>query len=199
MKTTPKDLPAEWFDWLEACDFDQLSEAQQKIVLAVCEPEEYQELRQTYQLLQTDALLQTERMETATGEKPRWSLHVLRFWQAACVVLCCSTLYFAYRPAQQTTTEVARIVHDTIYQTVQAPALPDTPEQSVKPEHKRLVQHKIHKPIVQQHTLPPAEKQTTSGEVYVVEVHTLDDRRNQPKRNSRKNDSLERNFRFVRL
>lgn len=199
MNKQPGELPAEWFDWLEDYDFDQLTEAQQDLVCAVSDPLTYQEMRESYKLLLTNPLGVTPNAATSSGAGTQLRIQRMYIWQAAAVVLFCSTLYFAFRPQQNGLPFAVQVLHDTIYHTkvvYDTLAIVKT-EKPAKPNRRSAPAVATHKQT--RYTDGPIPGIGVSGNLDIVKLNTIDDHRNQPKRNSRKDDSLERNFKFVRL
>ncbi|MEN9339908.1 MAG: hypothetical protein RIQ62_1220 [Bacteroidota bacterium] len=193
MNTNPENFPAAWLDWLQEKDFDQLDESQQHEVIALSDPETYQDLRETHKLLQQHPIADIRDLKSASSSTKKISLHASWYWQAAAVIFMISTLYFVLRPHKAEIIETVTQIHDTLYLPAKAHDTIALQTESAT-SNKRLV----HKGIA------PKKKNTAGvheiiSDLHIVSVHSIDENRNVPKRNSKNEDSLERNFRFVSL
>ncbi len=193
MNTNPEKFPAAWLDWLQEKDFDQLDDMQQNEVFALSDPETYQELRETYKLLKNHSIANLTNSKPYLTPSKKFILHSSRYWQAAAVIFMMSTLYFALRPHKAEIIESVTQIHDTLY-------LPAKSRDTLALQRESPASHKkvVHKQISPQRTNTVGVHEINT-DIHIVSVQSINEHRNAPKRNSKNEDSLERNFRFVSL
>lgn len=227
MKTNPEQLPAIFFDWIQHHSFDALNVEQQKEILQYMSADEYTELFDSAQLLAESSrtlnadsrklLLNRFDQHYAQSKKPlniQWNT----MWKAASILLFISTCMFAYKSSLNIQHETRTVVqHDTIYldrniATLPANRLPvhetsivkpvDLPS-AQKPQYRRAGAQKtlVHQSVSnsQKPSIPSYAESKLNDDLHTISIDEINNKPNAHKHNSMKDDSLEKNFRFVSL
>ncbi len=227
MKTNPEHIPNEVFDWIQSSTFDALLTEQQAIVMTYLTKQEYDEMHDAYVLLASsnkhkpaihsrkEVLLDQFDLHHGSNQETALSSSTI-FWKVAAILLFVTSICLSYYQLTHTHIEQANtlVQHDTIYieRTNPSPeksvALPENGQQKNGMLSTNNTMHKQHLPKKYQST--PFQKREASPEdvastfnastdIRTVSIQQINSISNIIKRNSRRHDTLEKNFRFVSL
>lgn len=213
MKQFPEQIPEWLFDLSSVHPFESLSQEQKKAVHVWMDSSEYDELYRASQFLSDSAAVSAP----ASAEKKSafvrpWIPRVnkLQIWQAACVILAATLAFVFSRKPQSLPAEILvkkEIIRDTLYleRAVQLP-ISITKVQAPTGQSFRSLHAK---PVVANNTTSFPDKALTKSsspdtvsrtpEIPILAIENLNDLKNRPKRTSRIQDSMERQFPLVSL
>ena len=227
MKTNPEHIPNEVFDWIQSSPFEALLPEQQTLVQDYFSKQEYNDMHYAYLLLASsrvyqpaiisrkEILMNQFDLHHATSQESALSTSSL-FWKVAAIFLFVTSICLSYYQITHAHIEQANtlVQHDTIYidRTIPSPEKNVEVAENGQAKNSMLTTNntkpKMHLPKKYQST--PFQKREASPEDVASTFHTNSDIRtvsiqhinsisNIIKRNSRRHDTLEKNFRFVRL
>jgi len=227
MKTNPEHIPNEVFDWIQSSTFEALLPTQQAIVMDYFSKQEYNEMHDACLLLASNSthkpaihsrkeiLMDQFDLHHATNQETTLSSSTI-FWKVAAILLFVTSICLSYYQLTHTHIEQTNtlVQHDTIYIDRSIPS----PEKSVQmpengqPKNSMLsannTKHKMHLPKKYQSMSHPksepsqedvASSFNTNTDIRTVSIQQINSISNIIKRNSRRHDTLEKNFRFVSL
>lgn len=224
MKTNPEIIPHKLYDWIDLYAFHELTPEMQAEVLQYFSMEEYNSFFDAAKLMRMSHAKKHETKENLLnyfdkqnqGGSARLKLNREILWKAASVSLLFSTALLSYLLLQSKdiVSPAALVRHDTVY--IEKPAanniatIPDVKESLVVKENK-ISETKKHfpkknkeRPLPEMYvnnenkrvSVPPP---TPDPGIQVVSVDQMHKPGNSSKKNSMKDDSLERKFRFVSM
>lgn len=219
-----EEIPVEIFEWMNDTHFYALNSDQQKQVLRFFTPGAYDELVDAHKMCKDTSLqLQARKQkkeammqlfEQQYSSKHRMIISVNTLWKAACILLLLATCWFAFDPLnnhQHQSPLIATMKHDTLYriQEKEIPVIKYDTIYVVKNANRSgspSVNHKLQKTNdASKERITPVNEpmvasiQATGTDLQVMPISSLNNISNAFKRNSMLDDSLEKNFNFVRL
>lgn len=226
MKSNPELLPTIFFDWIQQYTFNELNAEQQKHVLQYMTCEEYSEFAESSQ--QLNASRAHRKSDIKNKLMHRYDQHYSNrdtslilsrqlVWKAASVILFITTCWFALKQFNAEKSLPTMIVqHDTIYldkNIVAIPTnhIPDSTSQMHKtspPSESQIPSKRVQSNKVLVHSttnhipkkiIPSYAESNSEQELHTISINEINNKPNAHKRNSMKDDSLEKNFRFVSL
>lgn len=218
MKSNPEQIPTAVFDWLQTHDFEDLNAAQKQETLLHFGVEEYAELRRTVTkinraALQTrlgrkqDLLARFDALHAPGATAGRvFSITRLVVWKAAAVFLffLSAALFYQKMTAKNAESSALASAIDTLYVVKEVASAPVRIYDTVFIQAKKQgVRASI--PIESQFALRQDTGSELGAEPFAgdqspfVSVRELENKSNQPKRNSMKDDSLLRRYSFVTM
>lgn len=226
MNTNPEHFPKELFDWIETFPFEALSLEQQIIVQQYISEEEYNDMHLASNEI-TNSIQHTVRKENIKGQllqhfdqhypnqKVSFSVSKSYAWKVASVVLFCSTILLSYLQLNKKVLEQTQIVvkRDTVYLEKELKQIAPLDQSPMQPEpiaskKVQIVKHvqpkNNNKPQFQSKQNLKIESESPQSyplqqDFHVVSLAESQRKSNSTKRNSMKDDSLERNYKFVSL
>lgn len=213
MKQFPEQIPEWLFDLSSLHAYESLSQEQKKAVNEWMDASEYDELYLASQFLSDSAEVSAPKLvEKKPAIVKPWFQHAnkLRIWQAACVILAATLVFLLNRKPTSQPAEIVvkkEIIRDTLYldRPVQLPisvTKGQTPSgQSFRSQPRNPAVPKItssNTDIVSSRT-PSPDTVFRTPEIPILAIDNLNDVKNRPKRTSRIQDSMERQFPLVSL
>jgi hypothetical protein len=226
MNTNPEHFPKELFDWIEALPFDALSLEQQIIVQQCISEEEYNDMYIASNEI-TKNIQHTVRKDYIKGQllshfdqhypnqKVAFSVSKSYAWKVASIVLFCSTILLSYLQLNKKVMEQTKIVvkRDTVYLEKELKHIPPLDQSPIQPDpiaskKVQIVKHvqpkNNNKPQFQSKPNLKIESESPQSyplkqDFHIVSIDESQRKLNSTKRNSMKDDSLERNYKFVSL
>ncbi len=217
MKNKSEQIPSHLFELLMTNSFDTLSIDNKKEVLRYFTEDEYTELYQANQLIESTKYV--SRKQTIKNDllnrfdethlKPT---RILSFeksfvWKAASILLLTSTLLLSYSHFNKKIIEHTHTIvnHDTVYiEKENQSAIQQTNDKNIEsiPHSTNSTKKKNNSTSRNVKTIEKIsnEKMVESNpDIHVVSIHQMQSKPNSSKRTSRQDDSLEINFQFVSL
>ena len=226
MNTNPEHFPKELFDWIETFHFDALSLEQQIIVLQCISEEEYNDMHLASNEI-TNSIQHNVRKDNIKGQllqhfdqhypnqKVSFSVSKSYVWKVASVVLFCSTILLSYLQLNKKVIEQTQIVvkRDTVYLEKELKQISPLDQSSMQPEPIASKKVQIVKHVQLKNNIKPQFQSKPNHEIvteksqsyqlqqdfHIVSIEESQRKSNSTKRNSMKDDSLERNYKFVSL
>lgn len=215
MKNNFENIPSGIFDWIMMYAFDELTATQQAEVLQYLDRETYNDMYATVtgmaglknipaangKMHKKQVLLESYDTHHQSKKGFVWFMHTsVALWKAAAIVvlLLSGWVYFYMAGKKENPDQLVAKV-DTVYVTKEIPVEPVKVHDTIyitkyATKNKKDTAFKIQVPVMHNGTLPVNE--TTPG---IVPVETLENRTNQPKGNSMKDDTLLKKFSFVTM
>ncbi len=224
MKTNIENLPNEIFDWIELGAFKNLSRTQKNLVLEYMSQKEYDEMHEGFQQVHIQGASKTEINITKhhahimqawdqqyEQKSTQFQITTVWLWKAAAILFAISTLLLGYKNYSNQIQSHVLVKHDTLFieKAMQAPLqlaydtmaklLPSKAQNNtiaaqvpLRNTYKRT--HKLVSNMLE-------KKQTASNapELHIVNLSTINRIENQTRHTSKKDDSLEKNFKFASL
>jgi hypothetical protein len=217
MKNKSEQIPSYLFELIMTNSFDTLSIDNKNEVLRYFTEDEYTELYQANQLIESTKYV--SRKQTIKNDllnrfdethlKPT---RILSFeksfvWKAASILLLTSTLLLSYSHFNKKIIEHTNTIvnHDTVYIEKETQfAIQQTNEKNIEsiPHSTNSLKKKNNSTSRNVKTIEKIsiEKMVESNpDIHVVSIHQMQSKPNSSKRTSRQDDSLEMNFQFVSL
>lgn len=213
MKQFPDQIPEWIFDLSSLQAYQSLSQEQKNAVNEWMDASEYDDLYLASQFLSDSADVSAPQIvEKKPVFKRPWThrLTTVRIWQAACVILATTLVFVLTRKPQTLPAEILvkkEIIRDTLYidRPVQLPAAV-TRVQAPSAQSFRSVPAipavpKIASSITKIESNRSSSPDTVfrTPEIPILAIDNLNDVKNRPKRTSRIQDSMERQFPLVSL
>jgi len=215
MKTEPENIPDHLFDWLENRSFHSLSEVEKTLVLHFFSKEEFEEMQSAAIAVKSPKAPQNKTSKSnlldrfdavhANGsENAKPAIFQMPVWRAAAIALLLICFGLAHRILNTTLSKPigTAIKVDTVYLVKQIASAPEKifdtiyiSKTTATPKSKELVKSIAE---IAKFKDKPVEI-FSKNELAVVPLNELENKANQPKRNSLKDDSVLRKFAVVRL
>lgn len=222
MNLNPQQFPSELFNLIQTKAFDELDLEKQQWTLMYLTEEEYQAmhiansltsihsgLQKQEQNIKANLLLKLENL--SPNQKIERKAFYSYFWQAASVLLLMSTAWFGYRSLTpnvrlETKTVVSR---DTIYIEKESKKVHDEIAPKATKSISRTTKSYLQKTsgstvnsstsVKTKNDSPKPIYNTSEQGLPVLSLDKLNDASNSPKRNSKRYEPLEDQFRYVSL
>jgi hypothetical protein len=212
MKDNAEEIPTEVFDWIQFYTFEELNKSQQEKVLLYFSEEEYRTFGRWQEEIKNEAgrfeSTNKERIAARLGRvfdekhntKSRWMYQPVTFWKAAAVFIFFTTVFaFSYilkKPTGLTTN--TREVVDTVYVKKEVTAGPEKIHDTVViyKTRENKSNHQRRDPIV---TGEDVIRLENDDDLDILPVSAFENEMNGPKNNSRKDDSITKNYKSIAL
>ncbi len=217
MKNKSEQIPSYLFELIMTNSFDTLSIDNKKEVFQYFTEDEYTELYQANQLIESTKYVSRKQTikndllnrfdETHLKPTRILSLEKSFVWKVASILLLTSTLLLSYSHFNKKIIEHTNTIvnHDTVYIEKETQfasqhtidnhitSIPHSTK-SLKSKNKSTLHH-----TTTTRSNPIKKIEESNPDIHIVSIHQIQSKSNSSKRNSRLDDSLEKNFQFVSL